>query len=136
TNEWAKDIYKSWTYSPFKGGVVTDTDSGLIYGIDSLPTSTGEGSTVPFRWKFTEFNPTTKDSSFVEQDEHPDLLILWRTLVYSKASKTIYSYDDVITFLESEPFQFNSYNIASKKWSAVNATGDIPPPRHTPCLVT
>ncbi|KAK3805816.1 MAG: hypothetical protein J3Q66DRAFT_359774 [Benniella sp.] len=129
TNEWAKDIYKNWTYSAFEGGVVTDTDSGLIYGIESFPT-------VPTRWKFTQFNPTTKDSSFVEQDGHPNVTAIWRTLVYSKASKTIYSYDDEYLYPEPAPVQFTSYNIASKKWSAVNATGDIPSPRNSPCLVT
>ena len=120
TNEWAKDAYKSWNYWAFEGGAVTDTDSGLIYGIEQSFASREDP--VPIRWKFTEFNPTTKDSSFVEQDGHPDVTAIWRALVYSKASKTIYSYDDVYINPEASPVRFTSYNIASKKWSAVVRT--------------
>jgi hypothetical protein len=125
TDTWANDPYKSWNYTAFGRGGVTDIDSGLIYGIEALPARGGQGGnwTAPASWKFTGFDPTTKDSSFVEQKEPRDITTAWRTLVYSKAAKTIYSYDNTTPEDLTTPIvrldQFMSYNIASKRWSTV-----------------
>ncbi|KAK3805817.1 MAG: hypothetical protein J3Q66DRAFT_359775 [Benniella sp.] len=131
SNEWAKDPFMTWTYPAFDKAVVTDTDTGLIYGIERETIGPPvPGSIISIKLRFTEFDPVTKKHTSTELQDQD--FMTRRTLLYSKLSKAIYSYMEIG---KGEKRLF-SYNIASKTWSVVNATGDIPSYRAEPCFVS
>ncbi|KAG0002872.1 hypothetical protein BGZ65_002255 [Modicella reniformis] len=123
----------SWTNLPFGGGIVTDLDTGLIYGIEDIeesPEMYKGNLDVP--WKFTEFNPANKSFTNVEKRGRP-YSMNWVSMVYSSAAKRIFGYEDG---LHNDQATLWSYNTTSKDWTLVNVTGDIPPTRSLPCLVS
>ncbi|KAF9922330.1 hypothetical protein BGZ65_009681 [Modicella reniformis] len=124
----------NWTYSPFIGGVVTDLDTGLIYGIDGIsgiPDKGTDSTDVPLR--LAEFNPVNKSLTYVEKRGHPGAM-MWVWMVYSSAAKRIFGYEH--NFFADDVEALWSYGITSKDWTQVKATGDIPPTRSSPCFVS
>ncbi|KAK3805815.1 MAG: hypothetical protein J3Q66DRAFT_359773 [Benniella sp.] len=131
-NEWAKDLVKNWTYPAFAEGAVTDTDTGLIYGIQDPNEEPPADPAAPIKWKFTEYDPTTDTINSAEFEGVIELRDQ-RIMVYSKAAKSIFSYENAY---QPEDVAFVAYDVKAKKWSAVKATGDIPPFRRTPCFAS
>ncbi|KAK3805814.1 MAG: hypothetical protein J3Q66DRAFT_359770 [Benniella sp.] len=125
TDDWDKNFTMKWEYPAFTGGAVTDTDTGLVYGIERQ-----EGSTKA-TWRFTELDAATGSSSFVEVPKRPDSNA-WTSMVYSSSGKSIFGYEDSLT---ANITSLLVYNIATKVWAAVNATGDIPSVRSGACFV-
>lgn len=115
-NEWAKEPFTNFTYAAFDGGAVVNTDTGLVYGVEGFAPEQNNG-TIP-RWRFTEFNPVTNNYSSVEF-QGPMNPFYWRSMVYSKATKTIFSFEDKNQ--ESDQ-QLWVYNISSKAWDSVVGT--------------
>jgi len=100
------------TYPGFVG-VVTDTDSGLIYGMEQYKVF--EVDPDPKSWKFTTLDPATKNYTSVDIQGHQDDKV-WTVMVYSSAGKTIFGYEDGFS---PKPSTLLSYNTASKSWSPV-----------------
>ena len=110
TDDWDKNFTMKWEYPAFTGGAVTDTDTGLIYGIERE-----EGSTKA-TWRFTELDAATGSSSFVEVPKRPDPNA-WTSMVYSSSGKSIFGYEDGA--IAANLTSLLVYNIASKVWAAV-----------------
>ncbi|KAF9956795.1 Acyl-CoA-binding domain-containing protein 5 [Mortierella alpina] len=122
TNDW--DLSQNVTVKGFHSGATTDTDTGLVYGVSAaVPGAFPEG--VPA--KVTVFDPATNSFSVQEYDGLPQMAMGGST-IYSSAAKSLYLYESA-----SSNALFK-YDITSKAWSAVNATGDIPSPRSAPCF--
>ncbi|KAK3805811.1 MAG: hypothetical protein J3Q66DRAFT_422521 [Benniella sp.] len=119
TDAWDKDPYMNWNYTAFYAGVVTDTDTGLIYGLGH----SNEAWTAPdTKWmRFTTLDPVTKNYTFA--DTAPSS---WTSMVYSSASKSILAYASIMRL----------YNTTSKEWSLISTNGDAPSTRQWPCLVS
>ncbi|KAF9920064.1 hypothetical protein BGZ65_011575, partial [Modicella reniformis] len=72
SNQWGQAYSMNWTDFPFRGGVVTDLDTGLIYGIDTINGRPPMESTDPEApWVFTEFNPVNKSFTKMEMKGRP-----------------------------------------------------------------
>ncbi|KAF9918937.1 hypothetical protein BGZ65_012351, partial [Modicella reniformis] len=136
SNQWVQEYTMSWTHFPFSGGAVTDLDTGLIYGIDSLD-GIGESPELDLdtnmSWKFTEFNPVDKSFTFVEKRGRPGSM-MFVSMVYSSAAKRIFGYEDGV--FDNDQTGLWSYDIKSKDWTQVKVTGQIPPTRSSPCFVS
>jgi hypothetical protein len=114
TNDWDKDSFMNFTYPAFDGGAITDTDSGLMYGIELW-----DDDEFLDKRRFTEWNPVTKNYTSVDIKGHPDPKV-WTSMVYSSATKTIFGYEDAS--LPQQP-SLVSYNIKTKAWSLVVRMG-------------
>lgn len=113
SGEWTQDLKMNWTYQAFSGGAVTDTDSGLIYGIESK--SGGQNNTL----RFTELDLTNKRFTYVDVQGGPDPAA-WTAMVYSSSAKAIFGYEEAVSANKSSALW--TYSTASKKWSKVVGT--------------
>ncbi|KAF9292629.1 hypothetical protein BGZ68_000033 [Mortierella alpina] len=126
TDDW--DLSQNATLvNGFHGGATTDTDTGLVYGVSGADISKYEHLSRPAR--VTEFNPATNNYTVQEYVGSPQRDKIAST-VYSSVAKSLYLYESA-----SDNALFR-YDIASRKWSSVNATGDIPSPREQPCFAS
>ncbi|KAG0002873.1 hypothetical protein BGZ65_002256 [Modicella reniformis] len=134
SKQWIQEYSMNWTSHLFSGGIVTDLDTGLIYGMEGLMGRAKNHEVNPDDpWKFTEFNPVDKSFTSVEKRGPPAALDLI-SMVYSSVAKRIFGYEP--NQLHDNKEALWSYNITSKDWTPVNATGDIPPLRSYPCFVS
>ncbi|KAF9967748.1 hypothetical protein BGZ70_008409 [Mortierella alpina] len=125
TNDW-ESSENATLVTGFHAGATTDTDTGLVYGV---------AAAVPRRFpdptlaKVTEFNPATNNYT-VKEYLGPPQMAKGASTVYSSATKSLYLYEAA-----SETALYK-YDIATKAWSLVNATGDIPTARSDPCFAS
>ncbi|KAF9361236.1 hypothetical protein BGX34_007266 [Mortierella sp. NVP85] len=119
TDAWDKDPYMNWTYPAFYGGAVTDTDTGLMYGMDFYYDTRADPD--PKSKRFTTFDPVTKNYTFADTAHST-----WTSMVYSSSGKAILAYASLM----------RSYNTTSKEWSLIGTNGDAPSMRQWPCLVS
>ncbi|KAF9972605.1 hypothetical protein BGZ65_009723, partial [Modicella reniformis] len=117
SNQWGQDYFMNWTYLPFGGGIVTDLDTGLVYGIELPETETDVDMTNPnVTWKFTEFNPANKSFTYVEKKGSSPYPRDWVSMIYSSAAKRIFGYEDG---RYNDKATLWSYNTTSKDWTKV-----------------
>ncbi|GJJ76171.1 hypothetical protein EMPS_08530 [Entomortierella parvispora] len=105
-------------------GIVTDTDSGQIYGYGSS-SPTGD-------WNITVFDPVRNTASYQTLPDGPNENTTMTT-VYSSAKKSLFTFKAPYVTGVS---QLNQYDLVAKTFKPVVATGDIPPPRTSPCFVS
>ncbi|KAF9936426.1 hypothetical protein BGZ67_002373 [Mortierella alpina] len=122
TNDWASS-QNATLVNGFHAGATTDTDTGLVYGVSAAE---HHRSSVVRPARVTEFNPATNTYTVQEYAGFPHMAMGGST-VYSSAT-SLYLYESA-----SDNALFR-YDISSKAWSSVNATGDIPSPRNLPCF--
>ncbi|KAF9574514.1 hypothetical protein EC968_006319 [Mortierella alpina] len=123
TNDWDTN-QKATLIRGFHAGATTDTDTGLVYGVsEAMLNPFGPGRPT----RVTEFNPATNNFTVHEHDGLP-LMSGGGSTIYSSAAKSLYLYEwgNINALFK--------YDIVSKAWSSVNATGDIPSSRHNPCF--
>ncbi|KAG0013492.1 hypothetical protein BGZ82_002117 [Podila clonocystis] len=107
------------------GGATTDTDTGLIYGMEQ----TVDPSSNTTSRSLHVFDPKSRTMTMVTSV--PTLAIHWLSNgVYSKARKSLFypTFGDPSSNLQE-------FNLATKTWTAVMGTGDVPSARYGSCFI-
>ncbi|KAI1296176.1 hypothetical protein EDD11_007524 [Mortierella claussenii] len=121
----------SWV-GGFEKGAATDSDTGLVYGLgDAFSDSNSTSANTP-TWTMMELdiknNKYTRKSISGADAPGPQTK---KSTVYSTLAKSLFTYEWARNGTDSALFK---YNIATKTWSSVKATGDVPVQRNGPCL--
>ncbi|KAF9309663.1 hypothetical protein BG003_009474 [Podila horticola] len=107
------------------GGIITDTVTGLIYGVEE----TADPSSNTALRSLLAFDPKARTMTTVTSV--PTLAIRWLSRgVYSNVRKSLFN----PTFGDPSS-NLQEFNLATKTWTAVMGTGDVPSARYGSCFI-
>ncbi|KAF9098319.1 Leucine-zipper-like transcriptional regulator 1 [Mortierella sp. AM989] len=110
----------------FSRGAVTDTDTGLIYGV-------GNSLNLNRTKQMIEFNPIDSTYNKINTTGSRPKLEDLVSLVYSSPAKKIYMYE---WLGDGNQTALLTFGVGSQSWAEVNTTGDVPPHRYFPCFTS
>ncbi|KAI1295754.1 hypothetical protein EDD11_007840 [Mortierella claussenii] len=118
----------------FGKGAVMDEDNGILYGFGS-PSRNNVTRVADGPWKLTEVDlvKNTSQSTLVTM-KRPDPFNFMST-VWSHEAKALYMYEWNAQPQPGPEHALMKYDIASRTWTVVSVTGDLPPNRAAPCMV-